>query len=241
MRVISKIDIKGAHVIKPIKFDGVRKVGDPVELALRYYQNSCDEIILTNIVGTLYDKNWIIKVLKEISKNVFIPVAIGGGVSSVFQAEELLKNGADKIIVNSEAVERPEFLQELSEKFGSQAVVLSIHAGWIDGNYYVFTEMARKKHSLTVSDWVKKAGDLGAGEILLASINRDGTFKGLDFDLYAQNAFECELPIVACGGTKNAMDVKNIVEKLPLSGIAISSLFHYNRQTPMDIKNILLN
>ena len=236
MRVIAKIDIKGTDVIKSIQFDGVRKVGDPIELALKYFRFSSDEIILNNVVGTLYDRTWLIKFLREVSKKVFIPVAIGGGINSLQQAEEMFKNGADKVIINSHAVENPSFLKELSQQFGNQAVVSSIHAGLFENKYYVFTEMARKRHNLLVSDWIKKVTDLGSGEIVLTSINRDGTFKGLDYALYKENVFDCGLPIVACGGTKNVEDVRNIMNRLPLSGVAISSLFHYNKSTPQEVK-----
>ena len=239
MRIIAKLEIKENYVIKPVQYEGLRKVGDPETLLEKYYNDGADEILLINIVSSLYNTNWIENFLKKILKKVFIPITVGGGIKNLDQAKKLFDYGVDKVTVCSSLFEDKSLIQKLSKEFGSQSVVASIQAMFVENNWYAFKEMARKNTKIKILDWIKKCVDEGAGEILLTSVRRDGLMKGLDFDLYNEFCDICNVPLILGGGF-NGKEKLDCLKK-ELDGITVSSLLHYNKYTINQIKKNLLN
>ena len=236
MRVIARLDIKEKSVIKPIQFEGLRKVGSPEALAKKYYQNGADELIIINIVSSLYSTNWIEKFVKKITKEVFIPITIGGGIKTLKQAKALFRHGIDKIAVCSALFEDKNLLKNLANEFGSQSVVASIQAMKIDNDWYAFKEMARKNTRIKVGDWIEKCIDNGAGEILLTSIKHDGLMRGFDEEMYNKYCDVCKIPLIIGGGFNGKENLNNV--KKPFDAISTASIFHYNKITPGDLKKI---
>ena len=210
MRIIARLDIKENFVIKPIQFEGLRKVGSPEEMSKKYYNGGADELLLINVVSSLYNTNWIEKFLKKISKEIFIPITVGGGIKTIEQAKVFLKYGADKIAICSQIFEDKNLLKNLSKELGSQSVVASIQAVKLDNEWYAFKEMARKNTKKKVKDWIKECVDNGAGEILLTSIKSDGLMKGLDLEMYNEFCEICEVPLIVAGGANGNENFKTI-------------------------------
>ena len=236
MRIIARLDLKEKFVIKPIQFEGLRKVGNPEELSKKYYDGGADELLLINVVSSLYSINWIEEFVKKISKEIFIPITVGGGIKNVEQARNFLKFGADKVAVCSEIFENKNLLKNLSKELGSQSVVASIQAIKLDNDWYAFKEMARKNTKKKVKDWIKECIDSGAGEILLTSIKRDGLMKGLDLEMYNEFCDICDVPLIVGGGVNGEENLKQF--KRPIDAISASSLFHYRNFMPNDLKKI---
>tara|TARA_B100001123_G_C15132239_1_gene955837 strand:- start:140 stop:859 length:720 start_codon:yes stop_codon:yes gene_type:complete len=234
VRVIARLDIKEKSVIKPIQFEGLRKVGSPEALAKKYYQNGADELIIINIVSSLYSTDWIEKFVKKITKEVFIPITIGGGIKTLNQAKTLFRHGIDKIAVCSALFEDKNLLKNLANEFGSQSVVASIQAMKIEDDWYAFKEMARKNTKIKVGDWIKECIDNGAGEILLTSIKHDGLMRGFDEEMYNKYCNICKIPLIIGGGFNGKENLKDI--KRPFDAISAASIFHYNKITPSDLK-----
>jgi len=229
MRIIAKLDLKENHVIKPIQFEGLRKVGDPEKLAKKYYNEGADELFLINIVSSLYGTSWIEKFVKKITKEIFIPITVGGGIKSVAQAKKIFKYGVDKISVCSALFDDKNLLNNLSKEFGSQSVTASIQAMKIDREWYAFKEMARKNTKIKIGNWIKECIDKGAGEILLTSIKHDGLMNGLDIEMYNEFSGICDVPLIIGGGVNGKEDIRSI--KKPFDALSISSILHYNKTT----------
>ena len=229
LRIIPRLDIKNSNLVKTINLDGLRVLGEPNKFAKDYYKNGADELLFLDSVASLYGRNSIGKIISNLSKDIFIPVTVGGGIRSIKDASILFKSGADKIAINTAALESPQLIQKLSNEFGSQAIVLSIEAKKYKNNKWIaFKNNGRDNSNTDVVDWVKKASALGAGEILLTSIDNEGMFKGLDFDLYNAVSKVTNIPIILGGGA-NSLD--NIIQanNKGLDGVAISGLFHYKK------------
>ena len=235
MRVIARLDLKQEYVIKPIQFEGLRKVGKPNNLAKKYYKSGADELILINVVNTLYRTSWIEKFVSTISKEIFIPITVGGGITSVQQAAKFFQYGADKIALCSALFEDKLLLKNLSKEFGSQSVVASIQANKVGDNWYAFKEMARVNTKKKVFDWIKECIDNGAGEILLTSVRRDGLMKGLDIEMFNEFCDICSVPLIISGGFKEIQNLKSL-KKMP-DAISVSSALHFDKTTPQKIKN----
>jgi len=230
VRLIARLDIKAPNLIKGVHLEGLRVIGDPNEYAYRYYCQGIDEIIYMDIVASLYDRNNLTEIVRDTTRNVFVPMTIGGGVRSVEDAKELLRSGADKIAVNTAAVKRPEFITEMSERFGSQCMVLSIEAKQQnDGHWEAYTDNGRERTGLDVIEWARKGEELGAGEILLTSVDREGTRKGMDIRLIEQVTCAVNIPVIASGGVGSPQDICETVVQTNVSAVAIADLLHYNR------------
>jgi cyclase len=181
IRLIARLDIKGPNLIKGVHLEGLRVIGSPNEYALKYYQQGADELIYMDCVASLYGRNSLEEIIQNAAKDVFVPMTVGGGIRSVEDATNLLRCGADKVAVNTAAVANPQLISGISQRFGSQCMVLSIEAKQVGPDKWeVFTDNGRERTGLDVIDWVKKGVDLGAGEILLTSVDREGTRKGFD-------------------------------------------------------------
>lgn len=235
VRLISRLDIKGANLIKGVHLEGLRKIGDPQEHATKYYQQGADEIIYMDVVASLYGRNNLSEIVENTASNVFIPITVGGGVRSVADARHLLRCGADKVAINTAATQNPFLISEMAEVFGSQCVVLSVEASILEnGKWGVFTDNGRERTIYEVSEWVEKAVLLGAGEILLTSIDKEGTGKGFDLELIRAVASVVNVPIIASGGMGNIDHLVKAIEN-GADAVAMADILHYNKMTMTQI------
>lgn len=228
VRLIARLDIKGPNLIKGIRLEGLRKLGNPNEFARRYYRQGVDEILYIDTVASLYDRANILEIVRKTCDEVFIPITVGGGVRSIDDARILLRAGADKIAVNTAAVKNPELVTELSRTFGSQCVVLSIQAKRASsGGWEAYTDNGREHSGVDAVEWAFRGVELGAGELLLTSVDQDGTRKGFDLDLVRKIAPAVKVPVIACGGMGSIEDLLEVVE-CGADAVAMGSVLHYN-------------
>tara|TARA_B100001057_G_scaffold494372_1_gene590822 strand:+ start:2212 stop:2964 length:753 start_codon:yes stop_codon:yes gene_type:complete len=239
-RILAKLDIKHGRVIKGVEFEGVRQVGDPIELAKKYYQEQIDEIIYLDCVASLYNRSHLIDLLPKVSEQVFVPICAGGGIKNFKNAKQLFDNGADKVAINTGAVKNPIILKKISEFYGCQAVVLQIDCKKNSENHWeVYTDYGRQRTGIDVFKWAEKALKMGVGEIIATAIDKDGKQGGLDFELYKKLSSNFDIPIIACGGVGNFKDVNEIFKIKNITAVCISSIFHYNLISPDKLKNKL--
>lgn len=237
IRLIPRLDIKGPNLIKGIHLEGLRVVGDPQIYARHYYEQGADELIYIDIVASLYGRNSLRDIVSRTAQDVFIPLTVGGGVRSVADVNDLLRAGADKVAINTAAVRRPALISEVSRAFGSQCMVLSIEAKKIgQGKWEVFTDNGRERTGLDVVDWVRKATDLGIGEILLTSVDQEGTRKGFDIRLVQAVTAATSVPVVASGGMGSIDDLVAVCVQGSANAVAMADVLHYNRLTLGQIK-----
>lgn len=199
-RLVARLDIKGPNVIKGVQFEGLRVMGDPSQLAEHHYHDGAQEILFIDTVASLYGRNNLASLVETTVQNVFVPLTVGGGIRSVQDARALLSAGADKVALNTPAIERPELLRELAEEFGSQCVVVSIQAKCNGETWEALTEAGREHSGRNVLDWLAEATDLGAGEILITSVDKDGTGQGFDLKLAQSVTTVSTIPVVVSGG-----------------------------------------
>ena len=242
-RLIARLDIKGSKLIKGIRFEGVRVIGDPWEAALEYYSNGIDEIFYSDAVASLYGRNSLSELLTRTCKNVFVPITAGGGIRSVEDGQLLLKAGADKLAVNSCAVKNPELITSLASRFGEQCVVLSIQARRsieLASGWEVMIEAGRERTGLDLIDWIKIAQKLGVGEIFVTSVDQDGTQKGPDLDLLHRMNGEVKVPLIFGGGFNNNKEIKQVLKLDSISGISIGAALHYKEIEIQKLKSYLV-
>lgn len=236
IRLIPRLDIKGPNLIKGVKLEGLRKIGNPNAYARKFYEQGADELLYMDAVASLYGRNSLTEIVKETVKSVFIPITVGGGIRSVEDAREILRSGADKVAINTAAVQRPELINEMAETFGSQCVVLSVEAiKQVDGKWLAFTDNGREHTALDVIEWVKEAVVRGAGEILLTSVDREGGRKGYDLELIHAVSKEVNVPVIASGGMGEVMHGIEAVEA-GASAISMADILHYDRDTVEGIR-----
>ncbi|QQR81172.1 MAG: imidazole glycerol phosphate synthase subunit HisF [Deltaproteobacteria bacterium] len=239
VRMIPRLDVKNNTVVKGIHLEGLRVVGNPVELAVKYYQEGADEILYMDAVASLYERNSLLPIVKDTAKSVFIPMTVGGGVRTLDDIRNLLNAGADKVAINTAAIKRPEFIREASHKYGSQCIVLSIEAKKLGSKWEAYMDTGREATGVDVLEWAEKAVSLGAGEILITSIDHEGMKKGFDIDLIQEISKRVEVPLIACGGAGNSQHVIEAIQSGHADAVACASLFHYNLEHLSDVKNKL--
>jgi cyclase len=225
-RLIARLDIKGEYVIKGIQMEGLRVVGEPNALAIEYYESGADELLYLDTVATLYGRNNLVDIVRATAENLFIPLTVGGGVRTYENAKLLLRSGADKIAVNSAAVVNPILLTEISETFGSQCVVLSVECKKIANDWEVYINNGRDPTGLFVGSWIETAARNGVGEVLVTSVDRDGTRRGIDLDLMVLARNSTDLPLIGSGGVGKIDDIKQGFCGANLDGIAIGAAIH---------------
>ena len=204
-------------------------MGDPNKFAIKYYSEGADELIFMDLVASLYNRNSLHEIIKLACRNIFIPFTVGGGIRSVDDASKIFDSGADKVAINTAAVKNPNIIQELSKRFGSQAIVLSVEAKKKENmKWEVYIESGRESTGIDVIDWVKKGAELGAGELLLTSVDMEGTTKGFDIELYEKASKICSIPLLAHGGAKKPDDVYEVFTKTDIDDAVIASAFHFN-------------
>jgi cyclase len=227
-RIIPCLDIKDGRTVKGINFENIRDAGDPVEMAMLYSLQGADELVFLDITATVEKRKTLIELVKRIAANINIPFTVGGGISSVDDVAVLLQNGADKISLNTAAYKNPALIKELSNTFGSQCVVLAIDTNKeADGEWYVYLNGGRTKTETKTTDWAQQAVDAGAGEILLTSMNNDGTKNGFALDITATLSGSLSVPVIASGGAGTFTHFKEVFEKANADAALAASIFHY--------------
>jgi cyclase len=242
LRIIPRLDIKGPNLIKGIHLEGLRVMGDPQEFAIRYYEEGADELVYMDIVASLYGRNSLSDIIRRTADRVYIPITVGGGIRSVDDARHILRSGADKVAINTAAIGRPELITEVSRKFGSQAMVLSIEAKQVaPGKWEAYTDNGRERTGQDVIAWAVRGVELGAGEILLTSVDREGTRKGFDIDLIRQVSEAVPVPVIASGGMGSIDHFIEAAGKGLADAVSMADVLHYKRIPLGDIRAAALN
>lgn len=231
VRIIARLDVKAPHLIKGIRLEGLRKMGDPQNFAQRYYESGIDEIIYMDAVASLYERNTITDLVRHTAENVFIPITAGGGVRSVEDVKTLLRCGADKVAINTAATRNPGLIRKAAERFGSQCIVLSIEAKKSNTGWEAYCDNGREHTGLDVVEWAKRGQELGAGEILLTSVDQEGTRDGFDIELTQAVSDVVSIPVIASGGLGKVEDFANAVRDGHADAVAIASVLHYGELT----------
>ena len=239
LRIIPRLDIKSPNLIKGIHLEGLRVVGDPHSRAKNYFAAGADEVLYVDIVASLYGRNNLVELVRATAEDVFVPMTVGGGIRSVADARALLQAGADKIAVNTAAIRRPELIRELVDVWGSSTVVLSIEAKRDGDRWESFTDNGRERTGRDVRDWCEEAQVLGVGEILLTSVDREGTRRGFDVDLLDALSDSVRVPLIISGGFGEVAHALAAIERDIVSAIAIADCLHYHRITITEIKSAL--
>lgn len=235
-RVIPKIEIKGQNVVKGIQMEGLRVLADPEELASFYYKNGADEIFFTDVVASLYGRNALLNVISNVSKHLFIPLTVGGGLRSIKDIYNVLRAGADKVCINSEAIKNKNFIDEAVKEFGSSTIVVSIEVNIYDNDYFVYFNNGKEKTDLKPKDWIKECIERGAGEISLFSINKDGTGSGFDFNLINKIDYNLQVPLLFGGGAGKKDHFNKFLELDKVDGVTLSSILHYSAMDKVKFK-----
>jgi cyclase len=228
-RLIARLDVKNDHVIKGICFEGLRVVGRPQDLAHKYYNLGVDELLILDAVASLYQQNHLGDLLDFVTREVFIPVTAGGAVRTIADAEALLSHGADKVAVNTAAIERPRLVTEIADRYGSQAMVLSVQAKFVSpGKWEAYVNGGRDHTGVDALLWIEEGVSRGAGEVLVTSIDRDGTRKGFDLDLATRVTEIIEVPVMFGGGAGSQQHIDNLTQNPKISAVVCGTAFHYN-------------
>jgi cyclase len=227
MRVIARLDVKNQFVIKGIHLEGLRKVGDPNQLAKAYYEAGIDEIVFIDAVASLYNRNNLFSVIQRASEEVFVPITIGGGLRSLGDVEQALDAGADKVALNTAAIRDPELIQKVAKQYGSQCVVASVQAKRTANGWMAYMESGREKTEMQVLDWVRRLQDLGAGELLLTSVDQEGTKSGFDVPLVQAVNSAVSIPVIVSGGYGHPKHIAELLDVAVPSGLCFASVLHY--------------
>ena len=236
IRIIPRLDIKGRDLIKSIQFEGLRKLGDPANFAKKYYDEGADELLYMDIVASLYGRNNLFELIAKVTKKIFIPFTVGGGIRSIEEARKIFCSGADKIAINSAAVKNPKFISKLANKFGSQSIIVSIEAKKIKNKWEALIEHGRERTGLDALSWAKRTEELGAGEILLTSVDKEGTGRGFDMELIKEIQKKIKIPLIVCGGMSDPKDLLEL-NNYEVSAVSMSNILHYNKFGIKQIKN----
>ncbi len=239
VRIIPCLDVKDGRVVKGINFIDLIDAGDPVEQAKHYSENGADEICFLDISASLENRDTIINVVNKTANEVFIPLTVGGGISSIENIKSLLKAGADKISINSAAIKNPDIIKKSSEYFGNQCIVVAVDAKKIDNDWYVYSHGGTKRTDLKAFEWIEKVQEFGAGEILLTSMDKDGTKSGFDIELLEKVSSILEIPIIASGGVGKLEHFYEGVAKGKADALLAASVFHFNEISIKEVKEFL--
>lgn len=241
-RIIPCLDVKDNRVVKGVNFLNLRDAGDPVELGARYSDEGADELVFLDITATIRSNKTIIELVEKVAANVFIPFTVGGGITEPDQIGKLLRSGADKCSINTAAVMNPQILAESAKRFGNQCVVLAIDARRTKGvknKWHVTVKAGSEPTDIDAVDWAKRAEELGAGEILLTSMDADGTKAGFDIELTRAVADAVDIPVIASGGAGSLESCYDVLADGNASAVLAASIFHYNEYTVKDVKDYL--
>lgn len=235
-RLIARLDVKAPNLIKGIHLEGLRVIGDPNEHARRYYDEGADELLYMDVVASLYERNSLLDIVERTTREVFVPITVGGGIRSIEDARQALRAGADKVAINTAAAKRPELIREMAERFGSQCMVLSIEAKRAGpGRWEAYSDNGREHTGRDAVAWAAEGAALGAGEILLTSVDQEGTRRGFDLELIAAISAAVGVPLIASGGMGR---VAHLAEAAAAGadGLAMADVLHYRRMALPDIR-----
>lgn len=236
VRIIARLDIKGPNLIKGIHLEGLRVVGDPHAHAVRYYREGADELLFIDIVASLYQRNNLSDIIKRAADQVYVPITVGGGIRSLDDVSTMMHSGADKVAINTAAIARPALISEVARRYGSQCMVVGVEAKRVGpGRWEAYTDNGRERTGKDVVEWVRQAVDLGAGEVLLTSVDQEGTRKGFDLPLVQAVCSAVNVPVTASGGFGQAADLAAVAAQ-GVSGIAIADALHWKRMSLAEIK-----
>ncbi|MEM7166192.1 MAG: imidazole glycerol phosphate synthase cyclase subunit [Planctomycetota bacterium] len=239
VRLIPRLDIKAPHLVKGVRLEGLRVIGDPAEHAARYYEEGADELLYVDVVASLYGRSSIVDLVRRTAERVFIPLTVGGGVRTIDDVRTLLRAGADKVAINTAAIHSPKFIRSAAHTFGSQCVTVAIEAiRQPDGGWLAFTDNGRERTGVDAVAWAQRAVEMGAGELLLTSVDREGTGSGFEIPWIQQVAELVDVPVVACGGAGHREHLAEVAD-CGVDGIAVASLLHYRRRTIKEMKEAL--
>ena len=242
IRIIPRLDIKNNTVVKGIHLEGLRVVGVPQELAKKYYLAGADELLYMDAVASLYERNSLSDIIRKTADEVFIPLTVGGGIRTLEDIKQILRAGADKVAINTAAIKRPEFIKEASNRFGSQCIVGSIEAKKIGPNKWeAYIDTGRQSTGVDAIEWAQRLVELGAGELLITSIDKEGTKHGFEIDLIKKIADAVSIPVIPCGGAGSAEHLVELLKATDVSAAACASLFHYNLSDITAVKNYLFD
>lgn len=239
-RIIAKLDVKPPFVVKPVHFEGLRKMGDANKLAKKYYEQGADEVIYIDIVSSLYSRGILFDEIEKAGNEIFVPFGVGGAVRSVDDISKLFHRGADKVAINTYAVQEDAgIIGKAAEVFGSQAIVVNIEAKKWNGYWECYTDCGRIRSGKDVLQWAVEAENMGAGEILIQSVDSDGRQRGFDLELCKKVVESVNIPVVVASGAGSLEHIKDVIEYASPSGVSVASLLHYNKFTIDDIKKYL--
>ena len=241
IRIIPRLDIKGPNLVKGIHLEGLRVLGKPEMFAKYYYLEGADELIYMDVVASLYQRNSILPLISRTAREIFIPLTVGGGINSLEDIRNLLKAGADKVSINTAAILNEKLIAEASQRFGSQCIVRAVDAKKQNDNWIVFSHGGTKKTDIDAIEWMEKLQKLGAGEILLTSMDKDGAKSGFDLELLKITTKKLTIPVIASGGVGSLQDFKDGVIVGGASALLAASVFHYNEYSISDVKEYLKN
>jgi cyclase len=228
-RIIPRLDIKGPNLVKGIHLEGLRVLGDPAEFAKYYYENGADELIYQDVVASLYERNSLHDIISKTAKQIFIPITVGGGLRTIEDIKNVLRAGADKVSLNTAAIKNPKFIREASLQFGSSTIIIAIEAiKQANGEYHAYTDNGREESGLEVKNWAQKAEELGAGEINITSVDREGTGLGFDYELIKLVSDAVSIPVIAHGGAGKLEHTTEAIIKGNAHAVTLASLLHYD-------------
>jgi len=228
IRIIPRLDIKGPNLVKGIHLEGLRVLGKPEDFARHYYETGADEMMYVDVVASLYDRNSLHDIVARTAKQIFIPLTVAGGIRTIEDIREMLRAGADKVSLNTAAIKRPEIIKEASRKFGSSTIVVTIEAiKQKDGTYLAYTDNGREYAGIEVLTWAMQAEAYGAGEIVITSVDREGTGLGFDLELIKKIACAVSIPVIAHGGAGCLEDIRSVVQEGKADAVAVASMLHY--------------
>lgn len=228
IRIIPRLDIKGPNLVKGIHLEGLRVLGKPADFAQHYYQSGADELLYIDIVASLYGRNSLDDIIKKTAKTIFIPLTVGGGLRTLNDVKRVLRAGADKVAINTAAIANPKFITLAANAFGSSTISISIEAlKQANGQYLAFTNNGREYTGVEVLSWAKQVETLGAGEIIITSIDNEGTGQGFDLELTKKIATAVSIPVIACGGAGKLSDIKDVILTGQANAVSLASVFHY--------------
>ena len=237
-RIIPRLDIKGPNLVKGIHLEGLRVLGKPEDFARQYYIQGADELIYQDTVASLYQRNNLSEIISRTVDNIFIPLTVGGGIRNLDDINNVLRAGADKISINTAAIKNPDFINEASESFGSSTIVVAIEAiKQVDGIYLAYTDNGREFTGIEIQEWASEVEQRGAGEILLTSIDKEGTGEGFDYSLIKLVSNTVSIPVIAHGGASKPEHIKEAIAFSGADAVAISSMLHYSEKIYSNQRN----
>ena len=236
VRLIARLDVKAPNLVKGIQLEGLRKLGDPKSFALKYYNQGIDELFYADIVASLYERNSLLDIIEETTRDVFVPITVGGGLLSVDDAAAALRRGADKVSINTAAIKNKRIITEVASRFGSQCMVLSIQAKRNGDHWEAYYDNGREHSYLDVVDWAQAGQKLGAGEIILTSIDQEGRAAGFDVDLVKAVTDVVDIPVIASGGMGKLEDIDDVVKNGCADAVSMAHVLHYDLYTVDEIR-----